>query len=235
MIKKIFPFILLIFLACGPDDEPKPNEFQFDHKILRNSIVNGEFNQNRIYYYNADNQLLRVDEFNNSPDDTPLEHLVEYKDNFIEYWDGSKYFFNSSGLITSINTSSGGLINMEYELNNIVYKKSSNRENFYTYQNGNLVKDSTILYQEGYEPSITIYKYEYTDSLIKDFMIHYSGLYGMPRRSKNLLRQVESSNQYINKYSYEISENELIQYVDFYDPHNTKFFTTMTTYKLDEE
>jgi len=238
MIKKIFPFVFLAFLACDPCP-PEPNEFQFDYKILRNSIVNNEFDENRIYYYNADNQLLRVDRIIISPDNTPLENFVEYKDNFIEYWDSSKYFFDSNGLITSINTSSGGLINMEYESNNIIYKKSStnniiNRENFYTYKNGNMVKDSTILYQEDYEPSIDVYKYVYTDSLIKDFMRDFSGLYEMPTRSKNLPRQGESS-QGITKYSYEILENELIQYKDFYDIDNTIFFTTMTTYKLDEE
>ena len=35
------------------------------------------------------------------------------------------------------------------------------------------IKDSTIVYHEDSEPA-TVYEYEYTDSLIKDFMLDYS-------------------------------------------------------------
>ena len=231
MIKKILPFVFLALIAC----EKESGKFQFDYKITRSYTINDMFGDSLIYYYNADNQLLRVDRFY-SPDNVS-EYYVKYKDNYIENWDGN-YMFNSDGLITSINKS-GNVTEIEYESENIVYKKESvnnfiSQENFYEYQNGNLTKDSAVIYQENTEPAITVYTYEYTDFLLKDFMPDYSGLYEMPMVSRNLLKQAESvEHGILYKYSYEISENELIQYVDFYDTfHNTRNETTKTVYKL---
>jgi hypothetical protein len=234
MIKKLLPVIIMAFIAC----EKESNEFQFDYKISRNYTIDGIFGDSLIYYYNADNQLLRVDRFYSSDDVS--EYYVEYKVNYIKNWNGN-YMLSSNGLITSVNNS-GNLTELEYESDNIVYKKQSinnfvSQENFYKYQNGNLIKDSIVIYHEDSEPAITVYKYEYTDSLLKDFMIDYSGLYEIPLTSKNLLKQAESlEHGILYKYSYEISENELIQYADFYDTfHNTKNETTKTIYKLIEK
>jgi len=221
----------MVLVAC----EKESNEFQFDYKISRSCTVNDMFEDSLGYYYNAKHQLLRVDRFYSS--NISSYYYVEYHDNYIKNWNGN-FIFDSNGLITSINNS-GNLTEMEYESNNIVYKKESVnnnivRESFFKYQNGNLIKDSTIVYHEDSEPAITVYEYEYTDSLIKDFMLDYSGLYEMPVTSKNLLRQAESAEHGIlYKFSYEISENELVQYANLYDTfHNTKNETTKTIYKL---
>ena len=235
MIKKILPFIILALVACEKESE---KEFQFDYKISKSYKIDHIFGDSLIYFYNAQQQLLRVDRFYLA--DIVSEYYVDYKDNFIDNWNGN-YMFDSNGLITSINNL-GNITELQYESEKIVYKKQTvnnfmSEENFYSYQNDNLIKDSTVIYQVDSEPVITVYTYEYTDSLSKDYMLDYSGLYQMPMKSRNLLKKAESvEHGILYKYSYEISENQLIQYADFYDAfHNTKNETTKTIYKLIEK
>ena len=235
MIKKILPFIFLALVACEKESN---QEFQFDYKVSRSYTIDHIFGDSLIYFYNADQQLLRVDRYYYSADNGS-EYYVDYQDDYIKNWNGN-YLFDSNGLITSINNT-GNLTDIQYESDKIVYKKHTvnnfmSEENFYTYQNDNLTKDSTVIYQDESEPSITVYTYEYTDSLSKDYMLDYSGLYEMPMKSKNLLKKAESvEHGILYKYSYEISENQLIQYADFYDTfHNTKNETIKTIYKLIE-
>jgi len=244
MIKKLLPFILLALTLMSCD---KKNEFDFDYKIIVSYIYSNQFlhcfdnklvHHSYYYYYDNNKKLLRVGSSYGAAD-TPNGYCpIEYYNDFIENVCGEKYFFDANGQITSIENSN--ITELEYESGKIIYKKERTndniviREDFYKYENGNLIKDSTVIYQNSI-PYTAVHEYEYTDTTAKNFMVDYPGLYEMQLQSKNLLRKSYSSQSGIlYEYSYDIYENEIIQYVYLYDTfhNNSKMESWATRYKL---
>jgi hypothetical protein len=235
MKKYLVITLLLALIAC----QKVTPEFTYAYKISVSSSIDNIDGDRKIYYYDSDSTLLRVDTYYFHGLDNS-EYYVDYKDNAIYNWDGN-YTLGSNGRITSVAQSNTVTV-LEYEAEKITCKRKSAgtqviEEIFYEYQNGNLIMDSTVIFSNPVNPAITVYRYEYADTLASKLMIDPSGLNQLPRKSKNLVKQARSAEHGIlYKYSYEITEDELVQRSVLFDEfHNQQLETIITRYRLDTE
>ncbi len=231
-MKRLIIFALLFSLvAC----EKKPTEVELNiaFQVARVLSVDGAQIDSVIFSYNSDKELLQVEKFA----DGGLSHSVSsvnYTSDKIENWDGT-YYKNETGQI----------IKQTYDLNSVEFKYQNEliyheislsgtivtMDEFFMYEGSDLVKDSIVYHnQTDGKDYVTLYELSYTDSIIPHFVVDASGLFEMPLKSKKLIRFSESKEHHIlNKFSYTISENELIRNETFYDTNPETERETWTT------
>ncbi|MFZ5942251.1 MAG: hypothetical protein ACOYXB_16920 [Bacteroidota bacterium] len=230
----ILPMVLFLLNGC----EKETVEFTYDHKITRSYRINEYFGDSLIYYYDSGNKLLKVDRYYTS--DYLAEYYITYGENWINNWNG--FFRLDSAARIYLIENYGSLLRFTYDSGKIVYSRQTIsgytvQENFFEYLDDNIIKDSTLIYQDNYQPAVTVYHYTYTDTLKPDYMVDYSGLFEMPESSKNLIREASSpENNILYRYYYDIMDNQIIQYSEFWDlTVNEKKETIRTLYRLEGE
>jgi hypothetical protein len=235
MRKILILLILLTLSAC----EKRSTDFEYSFKISRSSYIDNNWEDSLIYYYSNDRKLLRVDKFYGPSVFT--KYNVTYSSDNIASWDGIYYFDNNQRIIKSTNLPN--LTDYTYDGDLITYQKHSfydfvTEERYFIYENSSLVKDSTVIHHQN-DPNInvTVYNRTYTDTLNSEFLVDYSGLFEFPLKSKYLVKTAESvEHGFLYKYSYELSDNEVIQYSEFLDLfHNERVAIYTTRYKLEEK
>ncbi|MCJ7447168.1 MAG: hypothetical protein MUO72_05730 [Bacteroidales bacterium] len=226
--------LLLTIFAC----EKKSPDFEYSFRISRSSYLNNTWEDSLIYYYSNESKLLRVDKYYGPSIFT--EYYVTYGSDNITSWNGIYYFDINHRIIKSTNLPNR--IDYTYNGDLITYQKQSfydfvTEENYFNYENSNLVKDSTVIHHQN-DPNInvTVYNRTYTDTLSPEFLVDYSGLLEFPLKSKFFIRTAESvEHGFLYKYTYELYDNEVIQYSEFFDQfHNESVLIWTTRFKLEE-
>lgn len=168
------------------------------------------------------------------------EYPVTYENKTIEYWNGT-YLKDENDRITNWKNPPS---NIDYIYDNelITLEKTSYNdfvtdEYYFLYENDVLVKDSMVhRNQNDVNEYITVYEYTYTDTLVPEFAVHYSGLLEFPSKHQFLIREQESiEHGILYKFSYEISENELIEIRQFHDTFHDQDLEVWTTRYLYEK
>ena len=212
-------FLILVF-ACNKQHEEL--EFTYDFKISRTFYSNEIRQDSIVYFYNNNNQLLRVEKspFRGKMD----EYNVHYHSNLIDSWNG-KYFINENNQIIKC-LKQDSQIDFLYKNELLICEKRTfnniiTDEYFYIYDGVNLLKDSTVHHNSNDgKDYITVYNSVFTDTIVPAFVPHYSGLYEIPKKSQYLVKEKKSHEHGISyKYSYELHENEMIQHIKFFDTH----------------
>ncbi len=230
MTKRLLPLILLALFACEDD----PIELPYSYKISWEFYTNDTFQDGAVYYYSEEDKLLRVDKYYGSVAYSPSE--VIYQANYIDC-SGGRYFLDPQSRVAAIATG-GSLMEMEYDAEQLISKRWTingllHQENFYQYEDGNVVKDSIVIYEQSGGPAVTVHSYEYADTLAPAFMVDYSGLKEFPRKSKHLMKESTAPGT-VYQYSYDIKETELTQVIELFDTVNGALILTMTNkYKLE--
>ena len=213
--------ILILFsalISCTKENEDP--EFEYDHSVARSYYLDDVLHDSIIFYYDTDNKLLKSDKYYYGI--SLSEFFVTYSDNTIitrdglYYLDGEQKVFKRTNLANTTEYSySEGLLTKEISS----FNTRVTEERFYFYEDLNLVTDSMVHYHNNDENSyITVYHSIYTDTLVPAFIPDWTGLYEIPGKSMYLPRQKESfehSIKYI--FRYEILENELTEYAEFWD------------------
>lgn len=236
MKQSLILILLLTLFACEKDFNENEPDTAF--QIVRVNLFNGAMTDSIIFSYNDKKELLQVEKISDSGLSSTL-FTVRYYSDKIENWDGI-YYKNADDKIYS-RTNDKETMSYTYDNNLLVHEIRTwdneivTNETYHFYENSNSIKDSSIHYDPNDEQVYkTVYQNIYTDSIFPDFVIGYSGLFEIPLKSKKMLRFSEANKDGIlYKYSYNISENELIQNQLFYDTFYDiaqEMWTTKYTY-----
>ena len=228
--------ILIIVSFCSCTRDPDEPEFKYEFQISRSLFINGSLQDSLMYFYNSDNRLLRVDVSHSKH--TSTTYYVTYGSDFVSNWDGN-YYFDTNGKLVK-NTNPPSMKEFTYNNDYLTYQKNSfnefmTQESYFYYTNNNVIKDSTIIYNQNYPSiAISVYNSTFTDTLNPQFIVDYSGLLEVPMKSINLIREsVAKDFGMLYKYRYDLSENELVQFSEFYDSYRNKLEYIITTrYRL---
>jgi len=230
---KYILFILLIFvvISCEKDDD----DFIYSYKIIRVNRTPSNFLMDSIiFYYDNTDKLLKISDCDS--ENSCLEGYPLYKDDRIVL-NGKQYILNSHQRIDSLIHDIDNVVCYKYENDYIIHEfltrnNSVIEEHFYFYNDGIILKDSTI-HDKQY---ITVYNHLCTDTLTPDFMIHFTGFKEYPLKSKYLIRESTAPEAGIKDIrSYAISENELTVYVKTIDMfHNDTVDLPTTKYSYEE-
>ncbi len=228
-MKRLLPCMLLVLLlGCESEDE-----FGYSFAIAKSSYSDATLMDSITYYYDTEKRLVHVNKCLTSFD--CREHHVTYESNVIQSIDGSYYLNDQNQIVQWIDNNL--IVEYQYDNDHLVYERQSYdtiliNEHFYTYDGLNLVKDSGIYYGNSQGLSTT-YLFRYTDTIVPVFLIGFSGLFESPLKHRNLIRECESTESgSLYRYSYDISENTLIECKQFFDTfheiggevHTTKYY-----------
>jgi len=207
--------LVMLFLSCE-----RENELEYDFIISKSSYVDGTITDSIAFYYTRDNKMVYIDECLNTFD--CREYTVIYESNIIQGLYGS-YLVNDENQVYKW-ISNNSHADYHYEDGLIVQERHFidsllENEHYYEYNGLNFTKDSGIYYNlDNGQIHVTVYKNRYTDTIAPQFLIGFCGLFEFPLKHQNLIRESESiENGILYKYSYDISENELIEYKELYD------------------
>ena len=217
-MKQIICILLfLLLLACERGDE-----FEYSFIIAKCSYADGSFMDSTTYYYDSENRLLRIDECLTTSD--CKEYRVVYEPKVIKIINGrfGSFYINDEDKVNKW-VSNNMQVDYQYENELITFESQyifgrKEAEHFYKYNGLNVTQDSGIIYNQDGQIHTTVYNYSYTDTIAPHFLIGFPGLFEYPLKHQYLIREVESiENGILYKYTYEISENELIEYSEMYD------------------
>jgi hypothetical protein len=212
-------FLLHFLNSCEKENKVS---FEYDYSIIRMYQINDILSDSTVFFYNVDNQLLKIE--SGLHDYDASEKYVEYKDDFIRI--GTKYYYlDSEGKIISINNLVGNRNEISYENNQLssmreysLFNDKLCGEIYPVYRNGVHCKDSIIRYEDG-EQHVTVNSISYTDIRNPGFVIGSTGLFEYPVNSEYLTGEILqrfygnytlSPGSYLIKYSYKISGDKVV-------------------------
>jgi hypothetical protein len=231
-MKRILCYCFFLSLLCC---EKYPGDLEYDYAIAKSYYCDSTFFDSTTFYYDSGNRLLHVDHCyvqwscNGSP--------VIYNNHIIESQFGTFYMDEENRVNKWIYGNAqvdyqyaGGIISHEQTTIN----DRTENEHYYTYDDLNLLQDSGVYYAEPGKGLSTVYKYRYADTIAPVFLIGFSGLFEYPSRHRYLVRESESTEHGIlYKYTYEISDNKLVEHKQLFDMfYNTSHGTWTTKYYL---
>ena len=234
MKKFILPILLLMAIACEKDKTGSESEYAYKY-ILRTYVFDALYDS-LTFYYNHEDRLVRRDKCNSRGECT--ESYVTYYNDSISRWEGTFHFNENneiylrtySGHADSFYEYTGGQITYE----NLVENDVIVDETFYFYEGENIVRDSAVSYQSDGDVDSYVTEFFYTDTLCPDMYSAYSLFFNYPLEQKYLLRKAMS---YLIRYrfTYEISDNELVIYCESHDLFNDAPINTVKTWIIREE
>lgn len=229
-MKKVLLLILaVVMISCN--DRPFEDDFEYDFSVTRTNLFNDLLSDSITFYYKNDNTLQKAIRWNLN---SAFEYTVSYLPTGILSWDGMYYFDDDDRINKVILDNEHD--HLRYEDDYVIYESHSwipteklTDEYYYTYEEGNMVRDSMIHYGNDSTSYMTQYIYTHFDTLVPSFVPGYNGLYEMSVQNTHLRKKgIAIGAGFHYDYTYELSEAEYIIHEHMFDSVANKYNATWT-------